>query len=69
MAVINELIRSESNGAISFGNYLLDTKSKLSDFEHNGDLYKVKTFKEIPNAAVAEQYIREGALWNGGVFD
>lgn len=32
---------------------------------------KVKTFKEIPNAAVAEQYIREGALWNGngGVFD
>lgn len=47
MAVINELIRSESNGAISFGNYLLDTKSKLSDFEHNGDLYKVKTFKEI----------------------
>ena len=47
MAVINELIRSESNGTISFGNYLLDTKSKLSDFEHNGDLYKVKTFKEI----------------------
>lgn len=47
MAVINELIRSEANGTISFGNYLLDTKSKLSDFEHNGDLYKVKTFKEI----------------------
>lgn len=47
MAVINELIRSESNGTISFGNYLLDTKSKLSDFEHNGDLYKVKTFREI----------------------
>ena len=22
-------------------------KSKVSDFEHNGDLYKVKTFKEI----------------------
>lgn len=47
MAVINELIRSESNGTVSFGNYLLDTKSKVSDFEHNGDLYKVKTFKEI----------------------
>lgn len=47
MAVINELIRSESNGTISFGNYLLDTKSKVSDFEHSGDLYKVKTFKEI----------------------
>lgn len=47
MAVVNELIRSEADGTISFGNYLLDTKSKLSDFEHNGDLYKVKTFNEI----------------------
>lgn len=47
MAVVEELIRKESNGTISFGNYQLDTKSKASDFEHNGDLYKVKTFKEI----------------------
>lgn len=28
----------------------------------------VKTFKEKPTAAVAEEYIRQGALWNGGVF-
>lgn len=47
MSVINELIRKEENGAISFGNYNLETKTKLSDFEVNGDLYKVKTFKEI----------------------
>lgn len=47
MAVIEELIREESNGTISFGNYELDMKSKVSDFEHEGDLYKVKTFKEI----------------------
>ncbi len=47
MAVIQELIRNEENGTISFGNYALDTKAKVSDFEHNGDLYKVKTFKEI----------------------
>lgn len=47
MAVIEELIRKESNGTISFGNYLLAEKSKVNDFEHNGDLYKVKTFKEI----------------------
>ena len=25
----------------------MEVKSKLSDFEFNGDLYKVKTFKEI----------------------
>ena len=47
MSVINELIRTEENGTISFGNYALNTKSKVEDFEHDGDLYKVKTFHEI----------------------
>ena len=47
MPVVNELIRSEKDGKLSFGNYELDTKSKLSDFEHCGDTYKVKTFNEI----------------------
>lgn len=47
MAVIQELIRTESNGKISFGNYLLTKKTKVDNFEHNGDLYKVKTYNEI----------------------
>lgn len=47
MAVIQELIRQEENGRISFGNYLMDEKKKVLDFEANGDLYKVKTFREI----------------------
>lgn len=47
MSVISELIRSESDGTISFGDYSLDTKAKLDNFEHAGDLYKVKTFQEI----------------------
>lgn len=47
MAVIKELIRTEADGSISFGNYELEVKSKVSDYEHEGDLYKVKTFKEI----------------------
>ena len=47
MSVVKELIRTEANGAISFGNYELDKKSKLSDFEHDGDMYKVKTYNEI----------------------
>ena len=47
MSVIDELIRKEDNGSLIFGNYELETKTKLSDFEVNGDLYKVKTFKEI----------------------
>lgn len=28
----------------------------------------VKTFKEKPSAEVAQEYIAQGALWNGGVF-
>lgn len=28
----------------------------------------VRTFKEKPTAKKAEEYIRDGALWNGGVF-
>ena len=47
MAVVEELIRIEENGTISFGNYKLEEKSKKSDFEFKGDLYKVKTCKEI----------------------
>lgn len=47
MAVVKELIRKDANGTLSFGNYLLDQKTKLSDFEFGGDMYKVKTFKEI----------------------
>lgn len=47
MAVISELIRTESNGTISFGDYSLDAKAKLDNFEVAGDIYKVKTFKEI----------------------
>ena len=47
MSVVNELIRIEEDGTISFGNYLLDTKTKLDNVEYNGDIYKVKTFKEI----------------------
>ncbi|MDE6916358.1 MAG: endosialidase [Lachnospiraceae bacterium] len=47
MAVIDELLRSESNGNISFGNHELAAKAKLEDYEHAGDMYKVKTFQGI----------------------
>ena len=47
MAVIKELIRTEENGTISFGDYELAQKSKISDYQYQGDMYKVKTFKKI----------------------
>ncbi len=47
MPVVNELIKKEADGTISFGDYSLEVKAKMDNFEHEGDLYKVKTFKEI----------------------
>lgn len=47
MAVVTELIRKEADGTISFGNFELGEKSKLDNFQHEGDLYKVKTYNEI----------------------
>ena len=47
MAVVDKLIRQETNGSISFGNHKLETKEKVDNFEHDGDLYKVKTFKTM----------------------
>ena len=47
MSVVTELLRTESDGTISFGNYELDQKSKVEDYEFRGEIYKVKTFKEI----------------------
>lgn len=47
MAVITELIRKEENGTLSFGNFELDAKQKVSDFPFEGDLYKIKTFRGI----------------------
>ena len=47
MGAVSELIRVEKSGAISFGDHTLDTKAKVEDFDVAGNLYKVKTFKEL----------------------
>lgn len=36
--------------------------------ENKEQVSKVVTFKEKPDVKTAENYIRQGALWNGGVF-
>ena len=47
MAVVDELLRTEEDGAISFGNHKLAAKAKVEDYEHGGNLYKVKTYKAL----------------------
>ena len=62
MSVVKELIRTEADGGISFGDYELAAKAKKSDFEHRGDLYKVKTFKEITK-------LERNGMFDLNVFD
>ena len=59
MAVVEQLIRAESDGSISFGNYELKEKTKLENFEHNGDVFKVKTFKEISKLECNDNFVYE----------
>ncbi len=47
MAAVKELLRAEEDGRLSFGDYTLTSKTKLDNFEFEGDIYKVKTFSEI----------------------
>lgn len=47
MSVVEELICKDEAGTLSFGNYLLDIKTKKSDFQYEGASYKIKTFREI----------------------
>lgn len=58
MSVMNELIRVESNGTISFGNYTLDAKAKLS-FQHDNNSYKVKTYKDITKLECNDVFVYE----------
>ncbi len=47
MAAVTELIRTEADGSLSFGNHLLTAKGKKDGFLSGGDQYKVKTYGEI----------------------
>ncbi|HIW20896.1 MAG TPA: endosialidase [Candidatus Dorea intestinavium] len=47
MSLNKELLMVETDETLSFGDYTLEQKAKIEDFEFKGDIYKVKTFKEI----------------------
>ena len=59
MPVIEELICIEQDGTISFGNYKLGQKAKKSDFEYQGDMYKVKTYNEITELERNDMFVYE----------
>ena len=68
MKTVDALIRSEADGGLSFGDFSLKEKKKLSDYKHNGDLYKVKTFNEITKLEKNETFVYE-SVPGSAVFD
>ncbi len=59
MAAVKELLKVEANGTLSFGDYTLESKTKLDGFEYKGDIYKVKTFSEITKLEKNEMFLYE----------
>lgn len=57
MAVVSELLRAEKDGSLSFGDYTLNQKTKLKDFEHQGDNYYVKTYYENTHLEKNEMFV------------
>ena len=73
MEVVKSLIQSEKDGTLSFGDFSLKEKQKKSDFKHDGDLYKVKSFNEITrlerNGAFVYESVPGPAVFNLKVSD
>lgn len=58
MAAMNELIRVESDGTISFGDYTLGAKAKTTLCQ-DGISYKVKTYKDITKLECNDVFVYE----------
>ena len=72
MAAVNELIRVEADGSISFGNHTLAEKAKLEDFQCMGDVLKVKTYSAMTKLEKNGMFLYEsvpGTSVNGFVSD
>ena len=68
MAVVEELIRVENENGLGFGDYTLNAKKKVSDFEFHGDMYKVKTYRDITKLEKNELFVYE-SVPGTSVFD
>ena len=73
MSVINENIRVESNGTISFGNYETETKQKVDDYKVGGDLYTLRTHNAVTriekNSKLLIETVPGAAVHNMSVSD
>jgi len=59
MAYVEEVLRNEEAGKISFGNHSLDTKTKVENFKSGDDVLKVKSFREMTRLEKNDLFVYE----------
>ncbi len=59
MAAIGEIIRTENDGTVSFGDHTQKEKKKADNFSHAGNVYKVRTFAEITKLEKNDMFLYE----------
>ena len=59
MAYVEEMLRNENDGTVSFGNHSLSEKTKVENFKSGNDLLKVKTYKELTKLEKNDMFVYE----------
>lgn len=59
MAYVEEVLRSEENGTVSFGNHSLPSKTKIENFKSGNDILKCKSFKEMTRLEKNDLFVYE----------
>ncbi len=59
MAAEKELIYTEADGSLGFGDYTRNEKGKVNAFEANGDQYRLRTFYETTKLEKNEAFAYE----------
>lgn len=68
MAYVEEVLRNENDGSVSFGNHSLNEKKKVENFRSGNDILKVKSFKEITKLEKNDLFVYE-SVPGTSVFD
>lgn len=53
------IICTQENGALGFGDHKLPEKAKAGDFNHKGDIYKVKTHSAMTKLEKNDMFVYE----------
>jgi len=59
MSNYHEIFFINEDGTLRFGDYTLQHKTKVEDVEFEGDLFKVKTYKEITKLELNDMFLYE----------